>query len=166
MSLDPRGFYIGDLVAPSHPHCASFTARVRTACARRPLVSPDGLTRDSIMAYFMTRIELRDATRTDYLRLHEAMQAQGFSGQVKGKDGKMLRLPTGQYRLESKTLSVYQVLGEAMTAARTLGKKFAAVTTQGSSAWTGLEEVAANAKTAKKAARSSESPRAAHKRFR
>jgi hypothetical protein len=63
-------------------------------------------------------------------------------------------------------LSVYQVLGEAMTAARTLGKEFAAVTTQGSSAWTGLEEVAANAKTAKKAARSSESPRAAHKRFR
>lgn len=62
----------------------------------------------------------------------------------------MLRLPTGQYRLASKTLSVYQVLGEAMTAARTLGKKFAAVSTHGSSAWTGLEEVAADAKTAKK----------------
>jgi hypothetical protein len=54
------------------------------------------------MAYIMTRIELHDATRTDYLRLHEAMQAQGFSGQVKGKDGRMLRLPTGQYRLDPK----------------------------------------------------------------
>jgi len=118
------------------------------------------------MAYFMPRIELHDATRTDYLRLHEAMQAQGFSGEVKGKDGKMLQLSTGQYRFESKTLSVYQVLGEAISAAKTIGKKFAAVTTQGSSAWFGLEEAAADAKTAKKEARASEPSRATSKRFR
>ena len=108
------------------------------------------------MAFFMTRIELHDATRTDYLRLHEAMQAQGFTRQVKGKTGKMLQLPTGQYRFESKTLSVYQVLGLASTAARTIGKKFAAVTTQGSSAWVGLDEVAAGAKPAKKISPSSQ----------
>jgi len=120
-----------------------------------------------LVAYFMTRIELHDATRTDYLKLHEAMQAKGFSREVKGKDGKMLRLPTGQYRYESKTLSVYEVLGRATTAARTIGKKFAAVTTQGSSAWFGLEEVATGTKPIKKVSPSSEAhSRATSKRFR
>ena len=93
------------------------------------------------MGYFMTRVELHGGTAADYEKLHEAMRLQGFSRNVKSSDGVLYRLPTAQYRFESATLSLVQIREKASAAARSIGKEFAVLVTEGLSVWVGLERV-------------------------
>lgn len=49
------------------------------------------------MARFFIRVELFRADGDEYDKLHEKMQAIGFSKTVKFDDGKTYKLPTGSY---------------------------------------------------------------------
>jgi hypothetical protein len=51
------------------------------------------------MPAFTTRIELHDATSANYEKLHEEMEARGFSREIKGRDGTWKQLPTAEYNL-------------------------------------------------------------------
>jgi hypothetical protein len=48
------------------------------------------------MSNFHIRVELHRATGEDYIKLHQLMQAAGFSRTVAGSQGKV-ELPTGTY---------------------------------------------------------------------
>ena len=93
------------------------------------------------MGCFMTRVELHGGTAADYEKLHEAMRLQGFSRNIKGSSGRLLRLPTAQYHLESSKLNRSQVHKKAVLAAVTIGKDFAILVTNGPSTFSGLKEV-------------------------
>lgn len=94
------------------------------------------------MGYFITRVELHGGTAADYEKLHEAMRLQGFSRNIKGRDGKFYRLPTAQYRLVSSKLNKFQVHKKATLAAVTIGKEFVVLVTNGPSTFSGLKEIA------------------------
>lgn len=93
------------------------------------------------MGRFITRVELHAGKAEDYEKLHEAMEAKGFSRQITGSSGRTYWLPTAQYFLESSTLALSDVLQKAKLAAQSVGKRFAILVTHSTSKWTGLEEV-------------------------
>lgn len=49
------------------------------------------------MAKFTTRVELHDAKSTDYDKLHEQMEAKGFTKTWKTDGGTVYHLPTAEY---------------------------------------------------------------------
>jgi hypothetical protein len=51
-------------------------------------------------SYFITRVELLDATENDYLRLQAEMDARGFSRVIPNNDGRRRTLPTGMYFIQ------------------------------------------------------------------
>ncbi len=53
------------------------------------------------MKKYMTRVELHRANADDYTRLHQIMQAAGFSRQVTAGDGTKYLLPTAEYYAEA-----------------------------------------------------------------
>ncbi len=81
------------------------------------------------MAQFTTRVELHDATWSDYNTLHAQMDNRGFSRKIKSDDGIWYHLPTAEYDFNGeKTLS--DVLALAKAAATTTGKKYAVLVTE------------------------------------
>lgn len=77
----------------------------------------------------------------DYNKLHETMERSGFSRRIKGSDGKVYRLPTGQYRVESTRIDRAAVLRKAKLLAALTLKKASITVTEGRTSWSGLEEV-------------------------
>jgi len=63
------------------------------------------------MASFTIRVEMRNASSEDYTRLHEAMEAKGYSREIQNSVGTVFHLPTAEYVAE-KNLSVRSVRDE------------------------------------------------------
>ena len=90
------------------------------------------------MSSFTTRVELHNATYSDYETLHSAMQAEGFSRVIRADDGTFYHLPTAEYD-RSGELTNNQVLQSAQRAAGKTGKAFAVLVTNAiSRLWVGL----------------------------
>jgi hypothetical protein len=49
------------------------------------------------MSMFIVRVELHDATWSDYEALHKAMAALGYARTITGGDGQARKLPTAEY---------------------------------------------------------------------
>jgi hypothetical protein len=90
------------------------------------------------MAKFTTRVELHAATEEDYENLHAAMEAAGFSRTIEASDGVSYLLPPAEYN-RSGGFTVKQVLDSAETAARTTGKRFSILVTEGNRQWMNLQ---------------------------
>jgi hypothetical protein len=93
------------------------------------------------MADFTVRVELHDATRTDYDTLHAAMEQKGFSRMITSSEGKTYELPLAEYNGSSATLNSSQIRDVARAAAAT-GKCNAVLVSESvSRAWIGLTAV-------------------------
>lgn len=90
------------------------------------------------MTDFITRIELHDASWSDYVTLHRQMETQGFQRTIRSDQGATYHLPTAEYAITG-TLTASDVLERAKAAAATTSKPFGAlVTTAGVRTWYGL----------------------------
>jgi hypothetical protein len=82
--------------------------------------------------FFVSRVELHDVSgaqsRETYQRLHDAMQAEGFSRSVTNA-GETLHLPPGEYAI-NQSLTVDQVHEKALSAAKRIGHRFEVLTNQ------------------------------------
>jgi hypothetical protein len=93
------------------------------------------------MAAFTIRVELHNARPTDYGKLHAAMEAAGFSRQIRSDDGTVYFLPTAEYDLLGHFTRA-EVLSKAKLAAGTVGKRFAILVTESKGrTWNGLKTV-------------------------
>ena len=81
------------------------------------------------MRWYITRVELHSAAPGDYAKLHEAMQAAGFSLTIPDSTGKRYRLPTAEYSLYAN-LGPPEVWQKAKTAANSTGKASWVLATQ------------------------------------
>ncbi|MFT8326877.1 type V toxin-antitoxin system endoribonuclease antitoxin GhoS [Gluconobacter oxydans] len=55
------------------------------------------------MTTFIVRIELHNASGSDYTNLHHAMSNEGFSNTIQAGDGKIYKLPTAQYSMKTES---------------------------------------------------------------
>jgi hypothetical protein len=93
------------------------------------------------MANFTVRVELHDAAWADYETLHAAMEAKGFSRQIKSDDGKTYQLPLAEYN-GSGNLDSSGIRDIARAAANSTGKSNAVLVSEAPSrAWVGLQEL-------------------------
>jgi hypothetical protein len=93
------------------------------------------------MATFMTRVELHNASYSDYESLHTAMETEGFERTITSNDGVLYNLPTAEY-YRSANLTKGQILESAKRAATTTRKAFAVVVTESNGVtWEGLSKV-------------------------
>ena len=49
------------------------------------------------MAAFTVRVQLEGANGEDYQKLHELMEASGYSREITGDNGKIYKLPDAEY---------------------------------------------------------------------
>ncbi len=90
------------------------------------------------MSNFTTRIELHDATWSDYDKLHAEMIAQGFRNTIRSDDGVTYALPPAEYNFEGN-LTRAQVVERAKAAASKTNRKYAALVTESNGrTWHGL----------------------------
>jgi hypothetical protein len=94
-----------------------------------------------LMANFLARVELHNATYQDYEALHGAMKRRGYSRTVVSNDRKKYRLPTGTYVTESTNATLEQAYSAAVAAANDTRKSFWAIVVDWSSASFALEEL-------------------------
>lgn len=93
------------------------------------------------MPAFTTRVELHNASYSDYETLHAAMARRGFSRLITSDDGVTYQLPTAEYE-RSGNLTAQQVLDAAKAAAAETGKSFAVLVTEATRRmWHGLAQV-------------------------
>ena len=93
------------------------------------------------MATFMTRVELHNASYSDYESLHTAMETEGFERTITSSDGVVYNLPTAEY-YRSANFSKQQILDSAKRAAAATKKTFAVVVTESNGVmWSGLSQV-------------------------
>ena len=92
------------------------------------------------MARFTTRVILHGVTDSSdtYGRLHEAMEAAGFSRQIVADDGIWYDLPSAEYNLDAE-LTSKQVLDQARVAANSVWKDNGVIVTEGARRWVGLK---------------------------
>ena len=91
------------------------------------------------MAGFTTRVELHDATWSDYVTLHSAMARQGFARTITSDDGKTYELPPAEYNYEGLGSSA-DVLAKAKAAAGSVKPSFAVFVTESNGrTWSGLK---------------------------
>jgi hypothetical protein len=91
------------------------------------------------MARFTTRVELHDATREDYLDLHDKMHAQGFTNTIVTDKGTVL-MPPAEYNYEGQ-VTKEQVLQKARVAASQVVTSYAVLVTESNGrTWYGLED--------------------------
>jgi Endoribonuclease GhoS len=91
------------------------------------------------MTQYITRVELHDAVRSDYDRLHEAMKREGFSQAITGDDGIIYELPPAEYNYIGQETRA-QVHDKARRAAATVKSSFAVLVTQANGVtWSGLK---------------------------
>ena len=92
------------------------------------------------MSKFTVRVELHNATWTDYDTLHAAMAARGFSRQITSSDGKAYQLPLAEYNGTGNDCS--KVRDIAREAANLTGKGNAVLVSEATSrAWSGLQPI-------------------------
>lgn len=91
------------------------------------------------MASFTTRVELHDGKYDDYVRLHEAMQQKGFLRRIQADDG-WYELPWAEYNYVGNE-TAERVRDAATAAARSTGKTFCVLVTEGRRYWHGLKKV-------------------------
>jgi len=96
------------------------------------------------MSSFTTRVELSDASYSDYQRLHTAMQNTGFSRTITGDNGIVYDLPDAEYDCIG-SYSIEEVRSAASKAASTTGKSHRILVTQGNRAWVGLTPISKSA---------------------
>jgi hypothetical protein len=91
---------------------------------------------------FTTRIELHDADAEDYAKLHEAMEAAGFSRTITSSDGTRYELPNAEYNFSHTTMTADQVRDKAAAAAIAVKRNPAVLVTSNSGArsWHGLKK--------------------------
>jgi hypothetical protein len=90
---------------------------------------------------YTTRVELHNASYSDYLDLHVAMASEGFSRLITSDDGVTYHLPTAEYN-HSGGIDRSAALAKAKRAAATTGKKAAVLVTESMGrSWEGLEPV-------------------------
>jgi hypothetical protein len=90
---------------------------------------------------FTVRVELHQASLSDYQNLHAAMERQGFSRLITADNGKSFRMPWAEYD-GSATLTTQQVRDIARNIANTTGKPNAIFVTEANSrAWIGLQPI-------------------------
>ncbi|MBR8142106.1 type V toxin-antitoxin system endoribonuclease antitoxin GhoS [Burkholderia sp. AU19243] len=75
------------------------------------------------MNWFITRVELHDATEADYQRLHEEMEARRFFRSIQDQSGTRHQLPTAMYFSQSIELDAGGVRGLAVAAANATGRR-------------------------------------------
>ena len=91
------------------------------------------------MASFTVRVELHNASWSDYETLHEAMAAHGLHRTISSSDGKEYQLPMAEYNLVA-AVEKAAVLQMAKQAAAQTGKKAAVLVTDSKGrTWDGLE---------------------------
>jgi hypothetical protein len=92
------------------------------------------------MTSFTVRVELHDATWTDYNLLHTEMENQGFGRTITAGDGTTYELPEAEYDY-SGDVNKADVLARAKEAADTTGKKYAVLVTKSNGrTWVGLSK--------------------------
>jgi hypothetical protein len=97
--------------------------------------------RNAPVAKFIARVELHDATYSDYLQLHGFMQQEGFTNTIRGGDGIVYQLPPAEYHIEAPWTAV-QARDLASRAAQKTQKTFAVLTSEyNAAAWRGLNKV-------------------------
>ena len=97
------------------------------------------------MASFTIRVELHDATRDDYTKLHEKMRSQGFSQTIKSDDGITYQLPPAEYDYTGYATRS-QVLEKANAAAALTKPRYAVLVTESAGrTWYGLAKANAYA---------------------
>lgn len=93
------------------------------------------------MPAFTTRVELHNASYSDYETLHAAMARRGFSRLITSDDGVTYQLLTAEYD-RSGNLTAQQVLDAAKAAAAETGKGYAVLVTEATRRiWYGLAQV-------------------------
>jgi hypothetical protein len=93
------------------------------------------------MAGFTVRVELHNATWSDYEKLHTEMVGQGFKNTIKSDEGTVYELPPAEYNFEGN-LTRAQVLERAKTAAGRTNLKYAVLVTESNGrTWHGLSKV-------------------------
>lgn len=97
------------------------------------------------MAKFTVRVELHNATREDYTKLHQQMARYGFTDIIASDEGRKYRLPPADYHFEGNATRS-NVLEKAKAAAGSVVSKYAVLVTESSGrTWHGLEQINANA---------------------
>ena len=93
------------------------------------------------MSYFITRVELHEATWADYESLHSLMAAQGFGRTVQADSGVQYQLPPAEY-LKISAESPNAVLEAAARAAAATGRNASVLVTEGQRlVWQGLPQL-------------------------
>jgi len=94
------------------------------------------------MAAFTVRVELHKADSDDYDKLHEKMEADGFSRTVASDDGATYHLPTAEYSYSHPTMTAREVASKAHAVANAVKPKPAVLVTKSAGrSWQGLEKV-------------------------
>lgn len=81
------------------------------------------------MARFTTRVELRDATWSDYELLHRVMAQAGFVRTITSDSGVTFDLPDAEYNFEGAA-TIDQVLQAARSAANSTGRQNGVLVTE------------------------------------
>jgi hypothetical protein len=89
------------------------------------------------MAYFVARVELHGATKSDYDRLHELMKARSFARWIAGPDGVKRALPIGSYFSDAHA-SRPAAVSDVKAASTAVGKSYEFIVTEGPSTWENL----------------------------
>lgn len=63
------------------------------------------------MPDFTVRVEIKDADGEDYQKLHERMEAKGYSREITGDSGQVYKLPDAEYQA-TKNLTTHDVREE------------------------------------------------------
>jgi hypothetical protein len=73
--------------------------------------------------YFAARVELHGVQHdhTEYTRLHSAMQSQGFSRVIVGRDGRRWQLPPAEYVHGGAGQTIEGILAKIQAAVTTIG---------------------------------------------
>jgi hypothetical protein len=92
------------------------------------------------MAAYMTRVELHNASYTDYETLHAAMEKEGFERTITSSQGAKYHLPTAEY-YRITNLSINDVLQSAERAANVVRKNYSVVVSETVRVtWNGLNQ--------------------------
>jgi hypothetical protein len=90
---------------------------------------------------FTTRVELHNATYSDYETLHESMRKEGFNRTIRSDDGIAYHLPTAEYDYPGNATR-NNVLERAKRAAATTGKSAGVLVSEATGrTWSGLPKV-------------------------
>ena len=81
------------------------------------------------MASFTTRVELHDANDDDYEKLHEKMEAKGFSRTITSDEGTTYHLPPAEYDY-SGDVTRAQVREKAKSAASLVMSSYSVLVTE------------------------------------